>query len=167
MSPVAQPVDCDIIGQFEYLSTVTRQCRPRCTKKSEHTAWKGQTTGIGGMGGAPGCEGAIRWQMSTDMHDQNTEDSAREVIIDTPWWAACMVLNISPRSEGGKITLSLSRIYPSVDVVFSRYWWSRIVSGISIFESRMPSVAISSGVCISTSLLVASLTRSYVNDRND
>ena len=31
----------------------------------------------------------------------------------------------------------------------------------------MPSVAISSSVCISTSLLVASLTRSHVTDRND
>ena len=52
---------------------------------------------------------------------QNTEDSARAVINDTPWWAACRVLSTSPRSEGGTITLSLYRITPSVDVMFSRY----------------------------------------------
>ena len=32
------------------------------------------------------------------------------------------VEGISPRSEGGMITLSLYRITPSVDVMFSRYW---------------------------------------------
>ena len=60
--------------------------------------------------------------MSADMPGQNTADSARAVIIDTPWWAAWRVLSISPRSEGGMITLSLYRITPSVDVMFSRYW---------------------------------------------
>ena len=59
--------------------------------------------------------------MSADMPGQNTEDSARAVIIDTPWWAACRVLSTSPRREGGTITLSLYRITPSVDVMFSRY----------------------------------------------
>ena len=56
--------------------------------------------------------------MSADMHGQNTEDSARVVIIDMPWWAACRLLSTSPGSEGGMITLSLYRITPSVDVMF-------------------------------------------------
>ena len=52
------------------------------------------------MGGTSGYEGAIRWHfsqfvrvvlMSADM--LNTEDSARAVIIDMPWWAACRVLD--------------------------------------------------------------------------
>ena len=60
------------------------------------------------MGGAPGCEGAILWQcshffrvvlISADMPGQNTENSARAVIIDMPWRAACRVLSTSPRSE--------------------------------------------------------------------
>ena len=93
----------------------------------EDTAWKGYTTGIGVVGSAPGCEGAIRWQcsqffrvalMSADMPGQNTGDSTRAVIIDMPWWAACRVLSTSPRSEGGTITLSLYRITPSVGVMF-------------------------------------------------
>ena len=48
--------------------------------------------------------------MSADMPGQNTEASARAVIIDMPWWAACSVLSTSPWSEGGTITLSLYRI---------------------------------------------------------
>ena len=58
--------------------------------------------------------------MSADMPGQNTEDSARAVIIVMPWWATCTVFTTSPRSEGDT-TLSLYRITPSVDVMFSRY----------------------------------------------
>ena len=56
--------------------------------------WKGYTGRLGAVGGAFGCDGAIplqgvQWALNSVMADdipgQNTDDSALEDIVDTPW----------------------------------------------------------------------------------
>ena len=53
---------------------------------------------LGGVGGALGCEGAMRLHgeqrarisvIAGVMPGQKNEDSAREHICETPWWAEC------------------------------------------------------------------------------
>ena len=67
--------------------------------------------------------------MSADMSGQNTEDSARAVIIDTPWSAAFRVLSTSTWSVRITITLSLyvisvcrCDVFAVLVIVTNRLW---------------------------------------------
>ena len=77
---------------------------------------------MNGVGGALGCDGALRLQslqfsrcavISGVMPGQNMEDSARAVMLDTPWCAAWRSDKVSERSDGGMTIQSLNMITPS------------------------------------------------------
>ena len=59
ISPFEPSCPLSIIGQFEYLSTTTRQLKLLCWKKSAQILWNGYTGVVGGNSGALGCEGAM------------------------------------------------------------------------------------------------------------
>ena len=91
-------------------------------KKSAHTHWNGYRGGTVGVGGALGCEGAMRLQwlhlflrlmMSDVMPGQNTDVSALDIIDVTPWCAECRAVSMSLRKEGGTMMRSLYMATPS------------------------------------------------------
>ena len=129
---------------------------------------------MGGVGDAFGWDGAMRLQeeqrarmavMAGVMPGQKNDDSAREHIWDTPWWAECRASSTRSRRAGGITMRSLYRAMPSKLVSLSRNWWYGLRSGgVSPGMSGNPSSMISNSLVIEASLAIARRTSSQVTD---
>ena len=104
---------------------------PLYLKKSAHMHWKGYAGWVKGVGGALGCDGAVRLHgahrslilcMAGVNPGQKIEHSAHDSMDVHPPCAACNAMRHSSLSDGGMTTRPPYMTTPSTVYRSSRNW---------------------------------------------